>query len=207
LDETNSAILSWIGARPRRLRFEGAFRVGADGEVATVRRTDAVRGAYTLSAPLRMRIGRIHHRTEAFRLTLDEEAQERIRENVVSAEAVGVVRNHFPAGMTARLVFGVTERSLDLDPEAFPDSVLALDSILVAPGVVGPSGGRVTETTESPVAITIDPDRVPFFARGELFARIALTVSGADSDRVVEVTAADFVEVNAMLRFAVRVKS
>jgi hypothetical protein len=104
------------------------------------------------------------------------------------------------------MVFGVTVTSLELDPAEHPDSVCALEPIEVAPGRVDAASGRVFETTESPVSLTIDPARVQFFSREKLFGRIALRAGGGDSSRVIEVTATDFVEFNAMLRFAVRVK-
>lgn len=205
VDETSSDILELLAARPRRMLVSGGLYVG-DGREGTIRRTDRVWGGYTISAPLRMRIGRIVHRTDpsSFSVSLDE--QDLIRENVMGASARGTVTNHFPAGLEVRLVFSGSETGLALDPVTHPDSVLSLDPVLVAPGETDPLTGRVVRERVSPLEVSIRPEQVAFFARDELYSQAVLVVWGEDAQRPVELTALDFVEVTAMLNFRVRVK-
>ena len=205
LDETNSNILELLTARPRRTRVSGEMRVG-DGREGTIRRTDKVWGGYTLSTPLRVRIGRIVHRTDPSGFTLSDDEQRLIRENVIEASARGTVTNHFPTGLEVRLVFAGTEAGLDFDPAMHPDSVLSLDPIVVAPGETDPITGRVVRSRVTPLAVAIRPDQVPFFARNQLYSRAVLVVSGEEAERIVEVTALDFVELTGILEFRVRVK-
>jgi hypothetical protein len=206
IDETNSNILALLTARPRKLSMSGTLRVGG-GEEGTILRTDRVWGRYTLSAPLRARLGRITRRTDPSSFTVLPDDQERIRKNVIEASARGTVTNHFPAGLEVRLVFAGSEADLALDPVTHADRVLALDPVSVAPGETDPATGRVVRSRATPLAVTIRPDQVAFFARDRLYSQAVLVVSGEDEQRTVEVTALDFVEVAAMLSFRVRVKS
>jgi hypothetical protein len=205
IDETNSNILDLLAARPRRMRVAGSLRVGS-GEEGTIRRTDRVWGEYRLSAPLRVRIGRITHRTEPSSFAISEDNQDLIRDNVIDAAARGTVTNHFPAGLEVRLVLAGSEAGLALDPVAHPDSVLWLDPVVVAPGETDAATGRVVRSRATPVAVAIRRDQVPFFLRDRLYSQAVLVVAGEDVQRIVEVTALDFVEVTAMLDFRVRIK-
>ena len=205
VDETNSNILALLTARPRKMSVSGELRVGDGGE-GTIRRTDRIRGGYTLSAPLRMRIGRITHRTEPSHAVVSRDDQGLIRENVIEATALGTVTNHFPAALQVRLVLAGTEADLALDPATHSDRVLWLDPVAVASGETDPSTGRVVRARVTPIEVTIRPDQVAFFARDELYSQAVLVVSGEDAQRTVELTALDFAEVTAMLKFRVRVK-
>jgi hypothetical protein len=205
VDETNSNILALLTARPRKMLISGELRVG-DGEEGTIRRADRIWGGYTLCAPLRMRIGRITHRTEPSHATISRDDQDLIRENILEATARGTVTNHFPAGLDVRLVLAGTEADLALDPATHADRVLSLDPVVVAPGETDPVTGRVVRARVTPLEVTIRPDQVAFFARDELYSQAVLVVSGEDAQRTVELTALDFVEVTAMLHFRVWVK-
>lgn len=205
IDETNSDILGFLAARPRWMQVFGDVYVGDGGE-GTIRRTDRVWGAYTLSAPLRGRIGRITRRTDPSSFSVSADDQDLIRDNVIGASARGSVTNHLPTGLEVRLVFAGTKTGLALDPVAHPDSVLALDPVVAAPGETDPTTGRVVRSRVTPLEVTIRSDQVAFFARDELYSQAVLAVWGEDAARTVEVTALDFVEVTAMLSFRVRVK-
>lgn len=205
IDETNSNILDLLGACPRKMLVSGSLRVGS-GEEGTIRRTDWTSGAYTLSAPLRMRIGRITHRADASSFTVAHEDQDRIRENVREAAARGTVTNHFPAGLEMRLLFAGTEADLALDPAAFPDRILSLDPVVVAAGETDLVTGRVVRARVTPLDVAIRPDQVMFFARDKLYMQALLIVTGEDPQRTVELNALDYVEVSAMLNFRVWVK-
>jgi hypothetical protein len=204
-DETNPRILELLTARPRKMRVSGGLRVGR-GEDGTIRRTDRVWGEYMLSAPLRVRIGRITHRTDPAPFTVSRDNQDLIRENVIEASARGTVTSHFPAGLEVRLVFAGREADLALDPATHQDRVLALDPVVVAPGETDSITGRVVRSRVTPLAVTLRRDQVSFFIRDQLYSQAVLIVSGESAERAVEVTALDFVEVTAMLNFRVRVK-
>jgi hypothetical protein len=205
MDETNSNILDLLGVRPRKLLVAGVLRVGA-GEEGTIRRTDWTSGEYTLSAPLRVRIGRITHRTDPSSVVISRQDQERIRENVRDATARGTVTNHFPVGVEVRLLFAGSEADLALDSAAHPDRVLALDPVAVAPAETDPATGLVVRSRETPLEVAIRSDQVSFFARDTLFVQTVLAVSGEDPQRTVELTSLDYVDVAAILDFRVWVK-
>ncbi len=205
IDESNLQLLGLLRAHPRSLLVHGELLVGS-GEEGTIHRTDRVWGAYALSAPLRGRMGRITHRTDPSSFTVDPEDQERIRDHVLGASAHGTVTNHAPAQLEVRLIFAGTEADLALDPGAHPDRVLALDPVAVAPGETDPATGRVVRSRETPLEVKIRSDQTSFFARDRGYSQAVLVVSGEDASRVVEVTAADFVRVAAILDFRVWVR-
>jgi hypothetical protein len=206
IDDTNSNILDLIAAHPRKMLVSGSVLIGGPAE-GTIRRTDWIQGGYTLSAPLRMRIGRLTHRTDPSSFTISRENQGRIRENAIEAVVRGTVTNHFPAGLEVGLIFAASEADLALDPATHPDRVLALEPVRVAPGETDPVTGRVMRSRETQLEVAIRPDQVPFFARDRLYAQAMLVVTGEDAQRTVELTALDFVQASALLIFRVRVKS
>jgi hypothetical protein len=199
-DETNSNILELIRSRPRRLTLGGEIFVGGGGQTGTIRRSDSVSGTYALTAPLRITIGRVSHRADPFGTTLSKDDQDRIRENILSAAAVGSVENHFPAGLTAHLVFAAREEDL----AAHPDVVL--DSIQVAPGRVDPVSGRVVSSVSSAFEIQMSPEQIAFFARDEFYGQVIFTMQGPDARAIVEMTALDYVNFRGMLQFRMRVQ-
>ena len=199
-DETNSNILELIRARPRRLTLGGGILLGGVGQPGTVRRSDSVRGSYALTAPLRMTIGRVSHRADAFRTTMSKDDQDRIRRNLLSGSAVGRVENHLPAGLTARLLFAAREADL----AAHPDVIL--DSIQIAPGRVDSTTGRVLCSVSTTFDIGMSQEQIAFFARDEFYGQVVFTVQGPDAQTVVEMTALDYVNVRGMLQFRMRVR-
>jgi hypothetical protein len=200
VDETNSNILELIRARPRRLTLGGEILVGGDGQTGTIRRTDSVCGSYALIAPLRMTIGRVSHRGESFRTTLSKDDQDRIRGDLLSGAATGTVENHFPAGLTARLVFAAREEDLAVRPD------VVLDSIRVAPAQVDPAAGRVVRSVSSRFEIRMSQEQIAFFARDEFYGQVVFTIEGPDAQTIVEVTALDYVTFRGMLQFRMRVQ-
>ena len=199
-DETNSNILELIRARPRSLTLGGEILVGGGGQAGTIRRTDAVRGSYTMIAPLRMTIGRVSHAGKPFRITLSKDDQDRISQDLLSGAATGTVENHFPAGLTARLSFAAREEDL----AAHPDVVL--DSILVAPAQIDPATGRVVRSVNSRFEIRMSPQQIAFFARDEFYGQVNFTIQGPDAQTIVEMTALDYVNFQGMLQFRMRVQ-
>lgn len=198
VDEANSAILDLIRARPERLRISGEVLVGGSGGVGEIRRTDRVWGRYRVLAPLRVRLGSIEHESDPFRMTLDDEDQDRIRDYLVSGTASGTVENHFPVGLVARLAFAATEEDLEGNP------AVVLDSILVLPAPVD-AEGRVVRSLSTPFEVLLDPEEIQFFARPLVFGRVLLRVTGPDPDRVVLITALDYVDVRGMIHLRARV--
>lgn len=205
IDETNSNILALLLARPRTTSVSGDLFVGDGGE-GTILRSDRIGGRYTLSAPLRMRVGRITHRTDPTGAAISEDDQDLIRNHVIAVAARGTVTNHFPAGLEVRLVLAGTEADLALEPATYPDRVLWLEPVAVAPGETDPVTGRVVRARVTPVELALRSDQVAFFDRDSLYSQAVLVASGEDARRTVEVTALDFVQVTAMLSFRVRVQ-
>jgi hypothetical protein len=200
VDQTNSAILDLIAARPRKLIVSGEVRVGGNETAGAVHRTDGVHGHYQITAPLRVRLGEIEHRTDPFSFTLNDDDQDRIRQNLVSGTATGEVENHFPAGLTARLVFAEREEDLETHPS------VVLDSISVLPAEVD-GEGRVIRSTRSAFQIEIRPDDVQFFARDKVVGQIRIMVHGPGDQALVMITALDYVDVRGLLHLRTRIHS
>jgi len=189
-------LLELIHSRPRQLRLSGELSVGTGAEEVTVRRSDRVAANYVLDTPLRATIGRVSYRSEPFRFTISPDVHDAIRDDLVSASADGVIMNHFPAGLSAELVFASSAESLET-------STVRVDPIRCLAATTDASG-RVSTVRENPFSIVIDEDDLHFFSRDAAWGQVRLVAEG-DSSRTVLVTERDFVEVKALLRFRVRV--
>ncbi len=199
IDWTSATIplLELIHSRPRRLRVGGELSVGSGSQEIEVRRDDRINGEYSMTAPLRARIGRVTYHSEPFHFRISPDVHDAIRDELISASAEGIIRNHFPAGFRVELAFAGDVDSLDA-------STVRLQPIRALAAATD-SSGRVGEAMESTFGINISPEDLRFFARDDAWGELRMMTEG-DSGRVVMVTAKDFVEVKALLRFRVRVE-
>ncbi|MCC7141290.1 MAG: hypothetical protein IT349_04240 [Candidatus Eisenbacteria bacterium] len=196
-DSATTDLLALIRSRPRRLRLGGELRVGDGSALVLIRRADRVGGNYALEAPLRARIGELTYESDPYRFSIADQAEEAIQDDVILATAEGTVENHFPMGLRAEFVFAEEESGLGNPAVRIgPVAVAAADT---------DAKGRVQASRFSPFTLAVSRDDVDFFARDEVFGRVAFFIEG-DSSRLVDVTANDFVEVKALLRFRVRVE-
>lgn len=195
-DSVTTDLLALIRSRPRRLRLGGELRVGDGSALVLIHRSDQVGGSYALEAPLRARIGELTYDSDPYRFSIADQAEEAIQDDVILATAEGTVENHFPMGLRAEFVFAEEESGLENPAVRIgPVAVSAADT---------DANGRVQASRFSPFTLAVSREDVDFFARSEVFGRVAFFIEG-DSSRLVDVTADDFVEVKALLRFRVRV--
>ena len=192
-------ILQLVQGLTRKLTVSGNLAVGGSDSSGTVHRTDTVNGTYVVDAPMKMKIGRILHRSDPFSFTIASSDQDKIRSNVLAATATGTIVNHLPAGVSAHLVFAAVPESLTTHPD------VVLDSLVVAPGRIDPATGRVNGATTTPVRLTVKPSDIAFFARDQVYGEVVLTVAGPQADQVVMMTANDYVDVKAILQFQMKV--
>jgi len=195
IDESNSSILDFLESRPDRIAMSGALVLSTGGRVGTVRRTDSITGSYTIRAPLRASIGRIHHKSDPFDFKVDEEQQERIREDALEMSMTGLIHNHLPVGLSARLVFAATAEDLETAPEV----VIELPEVL--PGTTGGSG-KVESVETTPFEILLPREDFEFFARDQGWGQVVVTLHGPPG--VFEVYATDYLSVEAMMRARLR---
>jgi hypothetical protein len=199
ISELDSRILDLIHQRPDRLRLEGQAWVGSGAETAVLHRGDWIRGEYHLTAPLELKLDQVELDSDPFLFQVSEDLQNRIRDNLLGVIAQGTVINRFPAAVEAQIVFASSEDQLALDPE------VVLEPVSVASGEIDAATGRAREAVDSAFEVAVPAERIGFFARDEVWGRFRLTVHG-DASRTLVVTALDYAEIRAMLRFRVLVE-
>jgi hypothetical protein len=198
IDETNSSIIDFLESRPDRVAMSGSLVLSTEGRVGTIRRTDAISGSYTIRTPLRASIGEIHHRSDPFDFTVDADGQQRIRDDAVEMSMTGVVHNHLPVGLTARIVFAPTVEELATAP------AVEIELPVIAAGTTAGSGKVEAEETTA-FEISLSRADFEFFARDQGWGQVVLTLNGPPG--VFEVYATDYVTVEAMMRARVRTSS
>jgi hypothetical protein len=198
LDDSNSDVLDIINVQPSVLRVSGSVFVGEAGEIARVTRDDWVEGNYSLTAPLRVKVDRIRQGVDPFSFTVPEDDQDRIRDDIISAELVGELENHLPLDVIGSLVLAGRE----VDLESAPDVVL--DSVWAASAEIDPETGRAVEANVRHFRIELDPEEIDFFARDSVWASFELTAEG-DGILPVAIVATDYVELRGHLRLGVDV--
>ncbi|MCA9728891.1 MAG: hypothetical protein KC729_14465, partial [Candidatus Eisenbacteria bacterium] len=198
ITESTSPLLDLIRARPRTLEIEGSVFVGTDGQLVSIRQSDWITGHYEVGAPLRLRVGHLEHGIDDFDFNISDDAQTRIREDVVGVTASGRIENRFPLAARVHILFASSADRLDESPE------IQLDPLVIDAGIVDAVSGRVTQSTEEAFSIPLRDEDIPFFARDRVFGRFSLELMG-DSTAVVELTSTDFIELSSILEFRVGV--
>ncbi|MEZ4653037.1 MAG: hypothetical protein R3E12_05365 [Candidatus Eisenbacteria bacterium] len=197
ITESTSPLLDLIRARPRTLEIEGSVFVGTDGQLVSIRQSDWITGHYEVGAPLRLRVGHLEHGIDDFDFNISDDAQTRIREDVVRSRPRAASRtdSRSPPGCTSS---SPPVRTVWTSPE------IQLDPLVIDAGIVDAVSGRVTQSTEEAFSIPLRDEDIPFFARDRVFGRFSLELMG-DSTAVVELTSTDFIELSSILEFRVGV--
>lgn len=198
LDDGNSDVLDLINVQPSTLRVSGSVFVGGPGEIARVSREDWIEGDYTLTAPLRVKVDRIKQAIDPFSFTVPEDDQDRIRDDIVSAELEGELENHLPLEVIGSLILAESEAGLDSAPD------VVLDSVRAAPAEIDTETGRAMAANVTRFRVELDPEEIDFFARDEVWASFELTAKG-DGVLPVAIVATDYVELRGHVKLGVEV--
>ena len=197
IDESNSALLSLIRARPEAISIDGEVRIGDGLVTRTVGREDFVRGRYEVSAPLRVRLGLLERTADDFDFTVSRDVQDRIGSDVTGVVARGQIENHFPFAAETEITFASSANQLDETPEV----ILAL--VRAEAGFTDETG-RVIEPALTSFEVTLPDEDIPFFARDRVFGRMVFRLRG-DSTAVVSLSPDDYAEATGALEFRIGV--
>ncbi len=198
IDQTHGGLLDLVNLRPEEIRISGSVTVGDSTQTVVIRGIDGISGAYEARSPIRVRIHESSYRPAAFDFEIDEDLQERIREDLLEAEADLTVRNQTPIGMSVRLQFAADSANVYAHP------AVVLDDVHVPAGEVDTLSGNVTEATVARVRVVLRPEDVSFFARRRVYCG-ALIVPDPTGNEGVALQTSDEVGIAGLVRFTLQV--
>lgn len=184
LDENNSNINELISDLPDQIEFSGNISVGGNGEIGTVRNGDKASVSWSISAPLSFSLDPSTTDTDPELLDLDEETSDRLRENLVQGELLALIDNSFPFGVELNVLLGTDTTTIHESPEA------VIGPISVAPGIIDPQTGWVTDPVTSSNTILIDQTIIDLITSEGACSALLVTMPGTNGE-VVSVRAND----------------
>lgn len=195
----NSNIVDFLNILPTRVEFWGEVDVGDENWVGTIRDVDYVNGVAFFSAPLAFQLPHQSFDSETSEIEVEDESQERIRENAMEGELMINMLSHVPLGGSVSFQFAITDSAVFEKPD------LRLGPFTLKSGVVDPATGTVAGAVASEIDIALDKQKIDFFARDSFFVGVQILFPGTDG-QVVRLREDDYLDVQALLRFKARIQ-
>ncbi len=197
-NETNRSVIDLVNVKPEEIVAGGTILVGDSSVVSTISSHDRIYGTYTIRAPAKMKISDASYDSDPFDIGIDEEMRDRIRNDVLGAEATLKVSNHLPVGVSVTLQFS------DDSTNVYDRPSIVLDTIHVPSGTLDEATGRVAEASISDVHVALSADQIDFFAGEYVWVGTAIRADPT-GDNSIELLTTDHVEVEGLIRFGFEV--
>jgi len=192
-----------LNCRPDRILIYGSLELGDGKTRETLRDTDRIGGSALIEAPLIFSLSEDTTEVDPEALDIDEEARERIRDDLLSAVVEAELGNHLPFGTLVTLLFDTTRvDSTIYDDDYTPNLVIGPLEVREAP--VDGDPGLVTGEAVSTVLVNLDKDDLAVFENANAHMGTRIVILGP-SQRTLKVRASDYIRVRANLRAGVHV--
>jgi hypothetical protein len=198
LDESNSNIVELLNLQPERVQIGGRLLVGDGVTPGELRADQYVEAAFTVRAPMRLLIHDAYYESDPDSLELDEDARERIEEDLDAVVIRVTAENHFPAEAQLALHFARRE------DEVFLSDDLVLETGWITAAEIDPGTGRVASATTSTFTVSIGEDDVDLFTEEVLYLGSEISLVGT-GDQPVEFWTTDYLRLSGVVELKVHV--
>jgi hypothetical protein len=200
----DNEVADFINSQPEEIVFQGSMRLGKGENTVTIDDTNTIRCTVLFRAPLTLTLPDHVTEPDPDTLEIDQDAQERIRDNLQSAKLEAVVDNHLPFGVRVTMLFDSTRFDSTLyDPDYTPH--LVVGPLVVDPARVAGLPGLVIEPRSSELSIDLDKDDLTLFERQEIYQGSRIEFLGT-AGQMVKVRPTDYITIKATLNVLVRTK-
>ncbi len=199
------AVAGFINGQPEEILVNGSLVIGDGQNTITVVDTNTIKAKVLFQTPLTVTLPNYITETDPDTIEIDEDARERLHDNLISVNFEAVIENHLPLGVRVTVFFdSTTSDSATLyNPAYTPD--LIIGPLELDPAPVTGIPGLVTDDTTSTLLIPLNKDKLRLFERPEIFFGTRLEILGT-AGQMVQVRPADYIDITANLSAVVRTK-
>ena len=185
-------LADFINSQPTRILVRGNFKLGSGLTAVSVNDTDTVVGRILFSAPLVFTLPAQTNTSEVDTLDIDEDARERIRDNLLSGSLNSEIDNHLPLGASVTLFFSSTRA----DSTLYDHPDLTIGPLNVASAPTSGNPGLVTGAVTSDLVVTLTKDQLELFEQPKVYQGIRFEFSGTGG-QMVRIRPSDYIGVRA----------
>ncbi|MFQ5629165.1 MAG: hypothetical protein ACE5I1_10430 [bacterium] len=194
--QTNNTIVDLLNLLPTSIEVTGQADIGQSEAMGSVRATDKVSGTIKFRAPLAFQLPEQSYEADVSKITVEQDVQERLTENLLSGKLFAQINSHLPLGASLDLYFAASDSTVYTIPD------VAIGPINLASGQIDAQTGVVSAPQQSEIEVSLTKEQIDFFARDVLYSGIKVNFPGTNN-QVVRLLASDFVEVKAYVNFKV----
>ncbi len=189
-------IADFINSQPTNILVYGNAFIGRGEGSHTITENDSISGTVLFNAPLIISIPSYESKMEPDTLSIDEDVQDFIRDNLISAEFNAEVENGLPIGTNVSIVFSNTcSDSLIYDNGKYD---LKFDLNLKKAPTSNTDPAVVTGTEHSSLNITLEQEELSHFINNDtLFVGFKFVFLG--SDDMTKFRSQDYIQIEASI--------
>ncbi len=198
-------VADFINGQPEEIVVNGSLKIGDGQSTVTVSDTHTVKAKVLFKAPLTVTLPDYITETNPDTIKIDEDARERLRDNLMSVNLEAIIENHLPLGAIVTIFFDSTasDSATLYNPSYMPNLTIGPRQLNPAP-VTGTPGLVVRDTT-STLSINLDKEQLRLFERPEIFFGTRLEILDT-AGQMVQVRPTDYINITARLNAVVRTK-
>ena len=185
-------VADFINSQPTRILVRGNFKLGSGLTAVSVSDTDTVVGSILFSAPLVFTLPAQTNTSEVDSIEIDEDARERVRDNLLEGNLNSEIENHLPLGASVTVFFSSTRRDSTLYDH--PDLTIGPLGVTAAPTSGSP--GLVSGAVTSDLVVTLTKDQLRLFEQPKVYQGIRFEFSGTGG-QMVRIRPSDYIGVRA----------
>ncbi|MCJ7812845.1 hypothetical protein MUP95_05950, partial [bacterium] len=197
-------VAGFINGQPEELVVQGSLMIGKAGNVVTISDTNTIRGTVLFQVPLTVTLPDYVTETDPDTIEIDEDARERLRDNLISVNLEAVIENHLPLGVKVTLFFDSTTFDNTLYDSLLCDQDLVIP-LRLDPAPVSGNPALVTGPATSTLVIDLNKNQLKLFERPRIFFGTRLEILGTEG-QMVQVRPTDYIDITANLSTVVRTK-
>ncbi|MBN2030201.1 hypothetical protein JW824_08135 [bacterium] len=206
LEFTNDLeVAGFINGQPEEIVVNGSLKIGDGQSTVTVVDTNTIKAKVLFKAPLTVTLPDYITETDPDTIEIDEDARERLRDNLMSVDLEVMIDNHLPLGASVSVFFDSTasDSATLYSPSYTPN--LTIGPLQLDPAPVAGIPGLVTGPASSTLSIDLDKEQLELFERPEIFFGTRLQILGT-AGQMVQVRPTDYIDITARLNAVVRTK-
>ena len=198
-------VAGFINGQPEELVVQGSLMIGKAGNVVTISDTNTIRGTVLFQVPLTVTLPDYVTKTSPDTIEIDEDARERLRDNLISVDLEANIENHLPLGVSVTVFFDSTtsDSAMLYNPSYTPN--LIIGPLQLDPAPVTGNPALVTGPATSTLVIGLNKNQLKLFERPRIFFGTRLEILGTEG-QMVQVRPTDYIDITANLSTVVRTK-
>jgi len=194
LDESNSQIIDFLNVSPNQLKVTGSVLIGDGTSESDINSSDFIETSVHITVPLALSFPTQSVKTDVDTIDIDEDAQDELRENVLSGKLFATLGNHLPFGFDVSLHFSGMDTSVYANPE------LVIGPLTLQPASISQSSGRVESEFLSEISVDLTQEEIAVFANDEIYFSVHANIPGSNG-KICRVFADDYLSVKAFCEF------